>query len=205
MNLIKQLTPRKSGLIGAILAIIFFLFFLILGFLQPGYNHFRDTVSELVLGSYGWIQTINFGILIVSTILVGFSLKKHIKTKNSFTRMTFWMCIFELVVIFICPVNSKILIIIHNLSVFILIITVTLMIFSMIKGIKLNLYWKKFVPYFYFALLFNLIFGMLWFYFKENGILFEWKGLFQKIIILNMIIWLSTTGFRLWRLGINNS
>lgn len=204
MKFNRKLTSSKAGLIGGILSILFFLCFLVLGFLQPGYNHLRDTISELVLGNYGWVQTINFGMIIVSTILVGFGLEKNIKTKNSFTRVTFWMCIFELIVVLICPVDNKILGIIHYLSTFILIITIALMILSKIKDMRLNLYWKNFVPYSYFVLLFNLIFGMVWFYFKKNGILFEWKGLFQKIIILNVIVWLSIVGFKLWKLERKN-
>jgi hypothetical protein len=64
---------------------------------------------------------------------------------------------------------------------------------------KKNSFWKNLVPYFIFTLLFNLIFGSIWYIFDYFQILVDWQGLFQKIIILNMISWLSVTGFKLWR------
>ncbi len=63
-----------------------------------------------------------------------------------------------------------------------------------------NLNWKKIIPYSYFVLFFNLIFGTLWYYFNEHGFLFKWKGLFQKIIVFNVLAWLGVVGFRLWKL-----
>lgn len=37
----------------------------VLGIIQPGYNHLRDTVSILAVGKYGWIQNLNFVLLTV--------------------------------------------------------------------------------------------------------------------------------------------
>jgi hypothetical protein len=40
--------------------VLFSLIVLFLGFATPGYDHLRQTISELALGQYGWIQRLNF-------------------------------------------------------------------------------------------------------------------------------------------------
>ncbi|MDD4937860.1 MAG: DUF998 domain-containing protein [Candidatus Shapirobacteria bacterium] len=217
MNLDRKLTSSRFGLIGGSLSILFFLCFLTLGFLQPDYNHIRDTISKLVDGKFGWIQTLNFGILIFSAVFIGFGLKKNIiKNKNILATITFWLCVIELIGVLIFPADKIITNYhfgftslsltgkIHYLAAFILIITISMMAFLIIQDMKKNLYWKKLVPYSYFVLFFNLIFGIIWYYFNEQGFLFEWKGLFQKIIVINILVWLVIVGFRLWKLEIKN-
>ena len=217
MNFDKKLNPNRAGLIGAVLSIIFFLCFLILGFLQSDYNHIRDTISELVDGKFGWIQTLNFGILIFSAILIGFGLKKNIiKNKNTLATTTFWLCVIELIIVLIFPIDKEVIGYhsgfislsltgkIHYLTAFILIITISIMALSIIKDMKKDFNWKKLIPYSCFVLFFNLIFGTLWYYFNEHGFLFGWKGLSQKIIITNILVWLSVVGFKLWKLRKNN-
>jgi len=44
------------GLISAFGALFFLISVLLLGLVQPGYNHMIDTISVLVLGKYGWVQ-----------------------------------------------------------------------------------------------------------------------------------------------------
>lgn len=204
MNLEKKVTWGKMGLMGGFLSILFFLCFFILGFLQPDYNHLRDTVSMLVMGNFGWIQTINFVILILSAVFVFGGLKKNInENKSNLMTATFRLLIAELIVVLIFPIdrnNISLFSKIHYLTTFVLILTITIFVMSVIRSMKRNLYWKKLVPYTYFVLFFNFIFGIIWFYINEAGLLFEWKGLFQKIVIMNVVIWLSIVGFKLWKL-----
>ncbi len=140
MNLNTKLTSSRAGLVGGILSILFFLCFLILGFLQPDYNHIRDTISELVDGNFGWIQTLNFGILIFSAIFIGFGLKKNI-IKNNLIIIIFWLCVIELIGVLIFPADKittnyhlgfiflSLTGKIHYLVTFILIITISVMAF----------------------------------------------------------------------------
>ncbi len=187
----------KLGLVGAFLAIVFCIIFLILGFLQPDYNVYRDTVSELIDGKYGWIQMINFLILIVSVTLVAFSLK-NVLIKNYLIYKVFYLILIELFLILFFPSGKDLLGTIHYLTTFLLVVSISVMVLLMIEDMKKDLYWKRLIPYFVFVLLFNLIFGLGWFAFNHFQLLIEWRGLSQKIIILNMIAWLSVTGFSLW-------
>jgi hypothetical membrane protein len=59
---------RGSALAGTIGPVLFFLVVLVEGAVRPGYDPVRGTISELSLGSRGWIQTANFlvfGILFI--------------------------------------------------------------------------------------------------------------------------------------------
>jgi hypothetical protein len=186
------------GLVGVFFSVVFYIIFLIIGFLQPGYSFYKDSVSELISGKYGWIQNINFLILIVAVGLVAFSLKNML-IKNNLINKMFYLILLELFLILIFPLKSNIFVIIHYTTTFLLVFSISIMVLLMIADMKKNLYWKKLVPYYTFVLLFNFIFGLGWFVLNYFQLLTGWLGLFQKIIILNMITWLSLNGYSLWK------
>jgi hypothetical protein len=193
-----KLVVRKFGLFGAVSAILFYVIFLALGFFQSDYSLVRDTVSKLVSGEYCWIQTFNFLILILSTFLISFGLKKTL-IKNNVISKVFYLIFVELFFVLVFPIGETFFGVVHYIITFLLIITISVLILLIVKDMKKNSFWKNLVPYFIFTLLFNLIFGSIWYIFDYFQILVDWQGLFQKIIILNMISWLSVTGFKLWR------
>lgn len=192
-----KLIVRKFGLFGAVLVILFYIVFLVLGSLQPGYIFSRDTVSELVNGKYGWVQTINFFGLILSVSLIVYSLKQTL-IKNKLISKVFYIILVELFFVLVFPIGETFLGTIHYIITFLLILSISVLMLLMIEDMKKSILWKSSIPYFIFVLLFNLIFWLLWFVFDHFQLLVEWRGLFQKIIILNMISWISITGFKLW-------
>lgn len=194
----NKLMIRKFGLFGSVLAILFYVIFLVLGFFQSDYSFARDIVSKLVNGDYGWIQTFNFLILILSVGLMSFGLKETL-IKNSLISKIFYLIFVELFFVLVFPIDETFLGMVHYMVTFLLIITISVLVSSIVKDMKKNLFWKNLVPYFIFTLLFNLFFGLTWYIFDYFQILVNWQGLFQKIIILNMISWLSVIGFKLWR------
>ena len=62
----RSLTPC-----GAIGAGFFVAVFLVDGALHPAYDPVRDTVSELALGPYGWVQVVNF--LVTGLLMIAFA------------------------------------------------------------------------------------------------------------------------------------
>lgn len=192
-----KLMIRRFGLFGSVLAILFYIIFSALGFFQSDYSFVRDTVSKLVNGEYGWIQTVNFLILILSFCLVSFGLKKTLIKINLISKISYLIFV-ELFFVLVFPIGETFLGVVHYMITFLLIITISVLVSLIVREMKKNLFWKRLVNYYIFALLFNLIFGLTWYIFDYFQILTEWQGLFQKIIILNMISWLSVTGFKLW-------
>ena len=65
-GLARSLTPC-----GAIGAGIFVGVFLVDGAVHPGYDPVRDTVSELALGPWGWVQVANF--LVTGVLMIAFA------------------------------------------------------------------------------------------------------------------------------------
>lgn len=51
---------RRAWWYSYVSPVVFVAVTVILGFVSPGYDHVRDTVSELVIGRYGIFQTVNF-------------------------------------------------------------------------------------------------------------------------------------------------
>jgi len=67
-----------SALAGIVGPMIFLLVVFIIDFIQPGHNPIYETVSELVHGSYGWLQTISF--ILFGVLLMIFALRLYITT-----------------------------------------------------------------------------------------------------------------------------
>jgi hypothetical protein len=151
-----------------------------------------------VPGNYGWIQSVNFLFLILSVCLVGFGLKRKV-IKTKLIVKFFYLLVGELSLILIFPINSQFFGLVHYSMTFLLVVTISTMLWFLIKDINKSLFWKKLIPYFIFVLLFNLILGLFWFVFDYFDFLNDWRGLFQKVIVLNMVTWLFVVGLNLWK------
>ena len=71
---------RRSELLPLILIsiagpVLFWIILIILGFLKPEYNPIQDSMSRLVFGAYGWLQTFNFVWLGLTIGCLGFVLR----------------------------------------------------------------------------------------------------------------------------------
>ena len=94
---------RLTGFTTIAGSITFFVVFVILGFIQPGYDHFRDTVSMLVLGQWGWMQVANFLLLSATVFLFGLGLGLSIHGKvinRTFILFTLFAMVIVLSAIF---------------------------------------------------------------------------------------------------------
>lgn len=61
----------------------FIIIFTLLGFISPGYDHFRNTVSQLVLFRYGYWQQVNFLQIILGLMAAGDLLYRHVTLTTS--------------------------------------------------------------------------------------------------------------------------
>ena len=208
----SKLSSNKFGLIGGLSAVVFFLTFLILGFIQPNYNHFRDPISVLVSGKFGWIQEINLMVFMISLISIVLGLLKSVvKTRFELIRNIFIICVVDVFVVLLfpavrpagagklslssLPLEGKI----HYYSVWALMLLIAVLLYLLVQELKNNSRWKKVVPYSYFNLIFNLIFGTAWFTLSDSVFLLPWMGLLQKLVVTNFLMWLGVVGYKLWR------
>lgn len=211
MNLL--LSPGKAGLVGGILSILFFLIVVVLGFTQPGYNHFQNTISYLVVGEMGWIQTVNFMLLALALVLVGYGFGVSLlKMQVNIITAVFWMLAFSLLMIALIPTEKtgeletisldsfSLVGRLHYLTVFVLLFLIPIPVIKVISFMQKSSDWKNLASYTRIVLIFNFLVGLLWFFLINGGYLQEWKGLIQKILVTNVLIWLTVIGYRVWKL-----
>ena len=74
------MTKKIAGLAGMIGTTLFTLSFTINGLLRTDYNPVKMYVSELAIGSSGWIQVVSFILLGVSVILFALGIRKTFST-----------------------------------------------------------------------------------------------------------------------------
>lgn len=194
-------------LISTFGALYFLLSVLVLGFVQPGYNHIIDTISVLVLGKYGWIQQINFVILAISFGSLGIGLGLFFY-KKFLNRITISFLLLSLCVIFVLffkadPVDrTQIKLValhsqeglIHFSTTFVMVILIPFFLIDLIKKLFENNQNTGLARYTIFVILFNVLFGILWFYCRRIGVGFEIKGIWQKVLALNVLIWMMVMG-----------
>ncbi len=207
----SMIKTRVVGLMGMILASIFGLITLVLGLIQPGYNHLRDPISVLVNGQWGWIQQLNFVVFMLALIMIGLALKQEIWQQCHFKKgllVSFIICVIGVVVVILFPITSsniehlnfsRLTLIgkIHYLATIELLVAMGGFFYFLIEAIIRNDKLKNLVPLSRFVLYFNMLFGSLLFYFNEKGLLVDYLGLGQKILIGNVVIWMVAVGYRL--------
>lgn len=203
----SQIDIQRCGLISGIGALLFLLSVLILGLVQPGYNHLIDTISVLVLGKYGWVQQINFVILAVSfgSLGIGLGLLWY---KRFWNTLTIGFLLISLCVVFVLlfkadpidRVQIKLIKLhsiegfIHLSVTFIMVILIPLFFTGLINKLNSSLPSRYMGRYTIWVIIINVIFGILWFYCRYNGIGFYIKGIWQKGLALNVLIWMMVMG-----------
>jgi len=207
-----QKTIRTCAILSIIGSIFFLVSVLLLGFIQPGYNHIIDTISVLALGKYGWIQQINFIVLALGFGALGIGLGLHFYRKIgnpiSVSFLLLSLCVFVILLFRADPVDRTQvkLVTLHSqegfihLSVtFIMIAIIPLFLIDLIKKLNRLKSTRSLALYTSFVMMTNIVFGLLWFYCRRNGIGFEIKGIWQKGLALNILIWMMVIGRWLYR------
>lgn len=206
-----KLTTAKASLLGSLLSIFFLFFVLILGLIQPDYNHLNHTISVLVSGQYGWIQVVNFMVLALAVFLINFSLKQTLiqKAKRLFNLVSS-VSILGIISVSIFPADKlttsqsfqystlstpgKI----HFFWAAIMSVIISLEMLLIIQNMKQKLDWRSLVIPSYLSFAFCTACSILWFYFNHQGIFYSLRGIFEKVIILTALIWLNVICFKLW-------
>jgi len=209
---------RFAGRVAILGSILFFCTFVLLGLIQPGYDMTRDTVSMLVLGKWGWVQSANF-LMMAGTVLIfglglGWSIYKNVINPVS---VIFTLFATGFVIGTIFPTNpatpsslnelsalsmtEKI----HELMAFSMIILAPLLLYPIFVSLKNSPQWRSLLPYTVGVFVFNCIVGWLWIYLLGYDWFWEWKGLLQKILITNILVWLVVMGRRLMKYPIQKT
>lgn len=201
---------KITGSISIVGSLLFFLIFLVLGFIQPGYNHLHHTISMLVNGPYGFIQNINFLIIGFTFATVGFGLGKHVYGKliNPFSLIFFTLSLGMIFLIIfpsdLIPGSNNYQVgwsgIMHFVSSFITAFLSSLSFVFVLQVLQKHKYWQDVTFLTKAILIFNTVFVSIWFALLFFiGLQLPFKGIFQKVLVFNVLLWLTVIGIKLWQ------
>lgn len=211
-NLISNL-----GTIGFTGMAMFLLVFVVLGFIQPGYSHLEQTTSELVIGPFGWIQNLNFLIIAISIFAFGLGFGKSIY-KNLFNPISFGFSVMSIIAILLIVFPSDWIATnrafhMSNLSfdgrmhyelTFIALILSPFSFYQIYIGLNKSPKWKSMSQYTFFVQLSSFFMGLAWAILLLSNFqgFQDWKGLFQKIIFVNILVWFMVIGKKLQKINL---
>lgn len=196
----------------------FIIFYLIIGFITPGYSHLQHTISRLSLGTYGYLESLNIIQFSVGIILMIYFLRHHIKNSTTIKEISLMLGIIAILLTLLAifptdPIDSfpkNILTLSWNGIVHFTLIT-SFIIFAPIIIRRLYYTFLQDPNYSDVAILTlvcgesTFILSLVWFLFFYLGFLNDYRGLFQKIIALIILYWIIVIMRRTWAITLKKS
>lgn len=183
--------------------VLFIIIVTILGFVTPGYNHVRHTISRLAIERYGIIQSLNMLQLALGIYVTGKRFTERIRDGSAVhgIRTIFTVSsVFLIIAAFFptdpienIPLDLSLLSptgLVHVLVVIVFLLLSPLGIITLADILKRR---SEFRPYVFYTLTagFAAFLGsIVWFAFYFLGLYLEYRGIFQKLIALPVLIWL---------------
>jgi hypothetical membrane protein len=206
MSIFKRLTinsaPALAGIVGPIVVMVGDL---AASLSSPGYSPVRDSISSLALTPIGWLQSICFLAMGLLEVFFVAGLFFNIRGARGFRPAVglLALCGFTLMVIGAFRMDAPgtprtIEGIIHTVASYSLGLLFAIAILSLAPSLKSDPNWKSILVYTLVAgvLAFGLIVGA--FFAEQTG----WFGLYERIIVLNAIIWVEVAAIHLLRLSL---
>jgi len=193
-----------SALAGIVGPMIFLLVVFIIDFIQPGHNLIYETVSELVSGSYGWLQTVSF--LIFGTLLMIFALRLYLATsrnKISIAASVFLgLSGFFFLILGAFPVQTNetetaLTQLIHNIAAGITGGSFIIGCISYALYFRADPQWQRYWVYTAITAITCLFFALLW---ALTPLGLYAKGLDQLLMLISGFLWIEIISIRLLRL-----
>ena len=206
---IKQL-PSTLGsaclatLSGVIAPILFLIILTIVETLQPGYNRIQQTISRLVLGPYGFLQTVAFFafglLLIVFAMRLGFAI---VSTRRSAKIGAFFFNLIGLgfILVGIFPTeNPGVALtfnaVIHQGTSVAIAVLFPLACLAIAPALKGDTRWKGAFAYTIATGIVALVLIILGVAMRANKL---WSGLYERVLLLNGLVWIELVSYRLLR------
>lgn len=181
----------------------------ILGFITPGYSHLNYTISRLAIETYGWVQIINFLQLAVALYLTGLRLSA-VMHKNTIILTVFTICSMFLLIAAAFPTDP-----IENAPLDLSLLSPTglvhssvVFLFLLLSPLGIIILANEFYKLRTFRVhaIITLIAGfsaflgsIAWFVLYFLGLYLEYRGIFQKVIALPVLIWLTIVNMAIYK------
>jgi len=190
--------------------VLFWVMLFITQALKPEYNSVKQSISDLAIGPYGWMQTINFCLLALAAASIGCGL--YFGMQNMRFRKT--MLIFFLALslgeiisavfqVDLDKTHMTVSAFIHQAGAMITAVAVPLAALFLLPGLKANPRWKGLVNF-----TLAVAVSMLALDIAREALLFtdwmdSWFGVFEKTLLAIATVWIWVLGFRLWQVNRN--
>lgn len=181
--------------------VLFLLIMTIVESLQPGYDSIQQTISMLVLGSYGWLQTVvffAFGLLFtVFAVRLYFAIAKPGVFKVGIAFLIIIGLSFIMIGIFptqgpgAVPTLSSL---VHKYTAGSIGALFPFACFFIAPGFRVDPHWRGWFVYTIATGLFALIVGILG---AITSTEWSWGGLHERVLLLNGFVWIEVTAIRL--------
>ncbi|MFF2242842.1 DUF998 domain-containing protein [Arthrobacter sp. NPDC058130] len=186
-----------SGMVGAVLFVAVFTVF---GWLCPGYSPTSMFVSELSLGPYGWVQMLNFVLTGALMVVFGRGLAAHFSAgAASRSGPVLVQCMgASLMVSGLFATDPSAMFdqasahgVVHGIfgALFFTLAPVSCFVFY--RRFRSDLPWRPMAGWTLAAgIVLTLGIGLLKFSQQPGSVLFDWKGLLQRIILVTFMAWM---------------
>lgn len=200
-------STRTTALLGMSAAVFFVTIFTIEGWLRPGYHPLSMFVSELSLGSRGWVQIVNFLVTGVLIFSFGHGIKKYFQTgvATKVGPLLLQIIGFSLMVSAFFPSDPSAMFnqhsfygIIHGIFGAIVFLCMPIVCFIFFRRFRNDIEWKALAWWTLCAGIVMVVgIGFLKVSQFPESSLFLWKGLIQRVILITFMAWLFSFATKL--------
>jgi hypothetical protein len=200
-------STRTTALFGMSAAVFFVAVFTIEGWLRPSYHPLSMFVSELSLGSRGWVQIVNFLVTGVLIFLFGRGIKKYFQTGAAAKAGPLLLQIIglSLMASAFFPTDPSAMFnqhsfhgIIHGIFGAIVFLCMPIVCFIFFRRFRSDTEWKA-LAWWTLGVGIIMVVGIGFLkvsQFPESN-LFLWKGLIQRIILMTFMAWVFSFATKL--------
>ena len=199
-------TVAALAIICMIGVVLFWVILFIAQSLKPGYNLIVQSLSDLALGPYGWLQTIDSFLLAFVAISLGFGFYYGMHKKRGLRTVTilFGAMAFGEIIAGIFHVDwvktpMSIHALFHQVGASITAIAFPVAAFMLLPSLKADPHWKGLVNY-----TFVVAVSMLTLEITREVLLLTtwlnpWFGLYEKGLLVNSLVWIEVMAIHLLR------
>ena len=186
--------------------VLFWVILFIAQSLNPGYNPVSQSISDLALGPYGWLQTIAFFLLALVVISLGFGfyyglhkIRSLIAVTVLFGAMAFGEIIAGIFRVDWVKTPLSIHALVHQIGASITAIAFPVAVLMLLPSLKSNPQWKGLFSYTFAVAVSMLILEIA----REVLLLTTWLnpcfGLYEKGLLVNSLVWIEVMAIHLLR------
>lgn len=181
---------------------LFVLFYLIIGFLTPGYSHTKHTISRLSLGAYGYFETLNIVQFSFGLLTMIYLIRSHIRNSHTVKQISIMLGAIALTLVLVAifptdPIDSfpqKIMsmswsALVHFGIIGCFVVCTPILVHRLYSAFTKDPVYKDLAFVTLACGRMTFVLCIVWFLFFYFGIINEYRGLFQKIIAIVVIYW----------------